>query len=216
MPSRFVVRNFTKGGYYHIYNQGVEKRTIFLDAQDYEVFIYYLYIYLKPLKKALEDFPKIPSRLQKKNVSSEVDLIAYALLPNHFHLILRQQKDGGISQLMKQVTNAYTYYFNEKYEREGALMQGRFKAISIPTDTHLVLLTKYLHLHPLANKLVQNIREYKWSSFLEYVDKAFLSFCKTRVVLTHFTSTAEFEKHTQDLDSHLAEQTKIQEITFGI
>jgi len=131
MPSKYVVRNFAEDSYYHVYNRGVEKRDIFLDEKDYRFFETYLYIYLSPLKKVLEKHPDLPLRLHNKNLSEEVKLMAYCLMPNHFHLLLKQKTKNGISKLMKQITNAYTLYFNQKNNRVGGLMQGRFKAMQI-------------------------------------------------------------------------------------
>lgn len=131
MPSKYVVRNFSENSYYHVFNRGVEKRNIFLDEKDYRFFETYLSIYLNPLKRVLEKYPDLPLRLHNKNLSKEVKLMAYCLMPNHFHLLLKQKTKDGISKLLKQITNAYTLYFNQKNKRVGGLMQGRFKAAQI-------------------------------------------------------------------------------------
>ncbi|MBU1031574.1 hypothetical protein KKE03_01465, partial [Patescibacteria group bacterium] len=88
MPSRYVVRNFIENSYYHVFNRGVEKRDIFLDDKDYRFFQTYLFIYLRPLKEILEKYPDVPLRLHNKNLSEEVELLGYSLMPNHFHLLL--------------------------------------------------------------------------------------------------------------------------------
>ena len=134
MPSKYVVRNFTEDSYYHVYNRGVEKRDIFLDEKDYYFFETYLSIYLLPIRQVLKKYPDVPLRLHSKNLSSDVELLEYCLMPNHFHLLLKQKTKDGISKLMKQISNAYTLFFNQKNKRSGSLMQGRFKAVPIGGD----------------------------------------------------------------------------------
>lgn len=134
MPSKYVVRNFAKNSNYHIFNRGINKQDIFLGEKDYRFFETYLSIYLYPLKEVLKKYPDVPLRLHSKNLSSDVELLEYCLMPNHFHLSLRQKAKNGISKLMKQMTNAYTLFFNQKNQRTGSLMQGRFKAVPIDGD----------------------------------------------------------------------------------
>ncbi len=134
MPSKYIVRNFTANSNYHIFNRGVNNQDIFLDKKDYFFFETYLYIYLYPIKQVLEKFPDVPVRLHSKNLSEEVELLGFCLMPNHFHFILKQNTKDGISKFMKQITNAYTLFFNQKNKRSGSLMQGRFKALEISTD----------------------------------------------------------------------------------
>src|SRR5690606_27460319 len=110
MPSRYVLRDFKKNNYYHVVNYGINKRNIFFDEEDYRTFLYYLKIYLLP-KNILEKMPELPKRMLAKNRNAEVELIAYSLMPNHFHLLLLEKETGGISLFMKQLSNAYTKYF---------------------------------------------------------------------------------------------------------
>ncbi|MEK6852378.1 MAG: transposase, partial [Nanoarchaeota archaeon] len=138
MPSRHVIRNFAEESIYHVFNRGVEKRKIFLDEQDYNMFLYYLFVYLSPMETVLEKYPRLPLRLYSSNLSREVELLSYCLMPNHFHFLIKQHSKDGISKLLKQITNAYTLYFNSKYERVGGLVQGRFKAVEIGKDELLI------------------------------------------------------------------------------
>ena len=196
MPSPTVIRNFYEGGYYHIFNRGVEKRNIFMDAQDYNIFMYYLFVYLKPLKEVLARYPDLPIRLYNKNLNSQVDLLSYCLMPNHFHLLIRQVSLDGITRLLKQLTNAYTFYFNNKYKRVGGLVQGRFKAVEIFNDDLLLHVSRYIHLNPVVAEIANDPEEYKWSSYHEYVTRYYL--CETRTVLQIFGSVRELKKFTHD------------------
>jgi len=134
MPSKYIIRNFSENSNYHVFNRGVNKQDVFLDEKDYFFFETYLSIYLLPFREVLKKYPDVPQRLYNKNLSKEVELLEYCLMPSHFHLILRQKTKNGISKLMKQMINAYTLYFNQKHQRNGGLMQGRFKAVQITDD----------------------------------------------------------------------------------
>lgn len=197
MPSKYLLRNFERDGVYHIFNRGVDKRLIFLDEQDYQLFLYYLYIYLTPLEKVLRRYHGLPLRLFNKNVAKELDLLSYVLMPNHFHLILRQKMDGGISQFMKQLSNAYTQYFNHKYKRAGSLFEGAFKAVRIPTDELLVHTSRYIHLNPVMAGLSKE-PEYQWSSYGEYIDSMTTSLCSKKPILNMFASVYSYKKFVND------------------
>ncbi|KKW06034.1 MAG: hypothetical protein UY40_C0004G0018 [candidate division CPR1 bacterium GW2011_GWC1_49_13] len=169
MPSKYVVRNFQENSFYHVFNQGVEKRPIFLDETDYATFLYYLTVYLLPIEKAAQMYPDTPVRLYEKNLTEEVKLIAYCLMPNHFHLLLKQETANGVSKLLKQLTNAYTLYFNQKYQRVGALMQGPFRAAPVTEDKLFIHLVRFIHLNPLVAGLIGDLASYRWSSYNWYL-----------------------------------------------
>lgn len=198
MPSKNVVRNFAPDNYYHVLNRGVEKRTLFLDKQDHLIFLYYLRVYLLPLEKLLLLYPKLPLRFYSKNLSEEVKIIAYCLMPNHFHLLLEQKTQNGISKLMKQITNAYTQYFNQKYKRVGGLMQGRFKAILVDNDEYLIQLSKYIHLNPIKANLTANLLDYQWSSFPEYAEKIKIPLSSTNLILNLFETSQKYQEFVLD------------------
>ena len=161
MPSKYVVRNFTENSSYHIFNRGVDNRDIFLDEKDYRFFETYLFIYLKPIKQVLEKYPDVPSRLHSKNLSKEVDLLGYCLMPSHFHLLLKQKTKNGISKLMKQIINAYTLFFNQKNKRSGSLIQGRFKAMQIHEDSLHNLELEFKKFHSDAERSTEEQEKLK-------------------------------------------------------
>jgi putative transposase len=175
---------FENGNFYHVYNRGVEKRQIFMDDQDYSYFLYELSEFNKPthdfnLKRAL--VRGLASN--KKCVGRFVEILCYVLMPNHYHLILRQVKDKGISTVMHRSGTGYTMYFNKKYERSGSLFQGTYKAKPIESDEYLMYLSRYLHLNPVSiispdwkekgirawKKTKDFLKSYKWSSFADYL-----------------------------------------------
>lgn len=198
MPAKNVIRHFVEGGIYHIYNRGVEKRIIFLDDQDYRIFKYYLLVYLYPKEKLLIRYPELPLRLLWKNLSEEVDLLAYCLMPNHFHLLIKQSSRDGITKLMKQVTNAYTQYFNTKYQRTGGLFQGVYKAVLLTEDEVLLHISRYIHLNPYAANLVSIPSDYKWSSLNNYLNYKNTSVEKPELILNYFSSSQSYENFIND------------------
>jgi putative transposase len=141
MPSRNVVREYAADNYYHIYNRGVEKRDIFLDDQDYAVF-------LGLIKKYLSGEKSIKNRHVFTRLDSETELLAYCLMPNHFHLLVYQMSADGVVRLMRRLITGYVMYFNNKYHRVGGLFQGTYKASRINADAYLEHISRYIHMNP--------------------------------------------------------------------
>ena len=148
---------FSVGEFYHIYNRGVDKRKIFLSKKDYNRFITLLFacnstssVNLKEQGATLEE------ALATKREETLTYICIYCLMPNHFHVILKEKTVGGISRFMQKLQTAYTMYFNERNRRTGALLQGTFKASHAHTDNYLKYLISYIHLNPV--KLIER----KW------------------------------------------------------
>ena len=116
---------FTIKEYYHCYSRGTEKRKIFLNKKDYERFISLLFVCNSTKTIHLSDFSKktFGEIFNIERGDSLVEIGAYCLMPNHFHLLLREKKQGGISLFMQKIITAYTMYFNKKYERTGSLFK---------------------------------------------------------------------------------------------
>src|SRR3989344_5285923 len=140
MPSQYTQRHFEKNGYYHVYNRGAHKREIFFGRNDYQTFIDILSYYLtypdgKPYSEFNNNQEKISLILAEP---SRKHLIAYCLMPNHYHLLFRQvyhpSKQTGISNLMQRLSVAYVMYFNKKYNHSGGLFQGKFKNVAVKSD----------------------------------------------------------------------------------
>ncbi|OGZ33768.1 MAG: hypothetical protein A3I88_02975 [Candidatus Portnoybacteria bacterium RIFCSPLOWO2_12_FULL_39_9] len=141
-------REFFPGEYYHIYNRGNAKQNIFLHEEDY---IYYL------------------QRLRKAKDKQKVSLICYCLMPNHLHLLLRQDSEMPISKFISILHIGYSMYFNEKYTRVGHLFQSRFQDKHIDKDEYLLYLASYIHLNPVVDGLVKKPEDYQWSSYQDYI-----------------------------------------------
>ena len=193
-----------EGEVYHIYNRGVEKRLIFLDDNDYWRFMTLLILLqgdttTDQIGRAVFS---VKHRMFDKAVfrgvveSRSVEVIAFCLMPNHLHLILKEIRDGGISKFMQRLLNAYTKYFNAKYNRSGHLFEGKFKSAHVDSDEYLDYLSAYVHLNPRGLKGF-NGREvkYTWSSFQDFVfENRWGEFLTPDIILEKFKDGGAYEK----------------------
>ena len=181
---------FASGSYYHIYNRGVEKRKIFLDKRDYGRFLETLNFYrMHPLPMKLSDFRRGVIRLKK--IDKQIELVriyVYCLMPNHFHLLIQQIEEGGITKYLRDLTNSYTRYFNTKYERIGPLFQGSFKAKLVDTEEYLLQLSKYIHRNAFPLKMWEG-KVYPHSSYSYYLNGEKHLFCDTELISSYFSKT---------------------------
>lgn len=169
MPGRTTP--LVTGEYYHIFNRGNEKRKVYTQSRDYKRFqqIIYYYQFTGP-KPSFSKFTKSNLDSFKPNSDKKlIEIICYTLMPNHFHLLVKQLKDNGISTFLSLISNSYTKYFNTKYNRVGALFQGAFKAVRIETDEQLVHTSRYIHLNPVVAGITNDLKSYFWSSYPQYV-----------------------------------------------
>jgi putative transposase len=199
MPAKNSLKQYVKNGYYHIYNRGVEKRKIFLDKQDYAVFISYLKQYLLPkdekaLNEKLSD-PKTSSKerdkalklLRMNNFAKEVALLAYCLMPNHFHFFIKQNRPESIDRFMQSLATRYTTYFNKKYKRVGSLYQGVYKAVLITSDEQFLHLSRYIHQQSLVMRLQgETLQEQQPCSYYEYLGRRKTEWVHPEEVLAYF------------------------------
>ena len=173
---------------YHIYNRGVEKRTICMDKSDYFRFVHGLYEFndTAPSQNIFYKLPNLRSYevgLRKKEPL--VEIMCFCLMPNHYHLLLKQLVENGITLFMRKLGTGYTNYFNLKHKRVGALFQGIFKAVRVKREPHLLYLPHYIHLNPLdllmpewreqkiknLHKALRFLETYNWSSYLDFIGK---------------------------------------------
>jgi len=201
MPQKNSVKQYLKNGYYHVYNRGVEKRSIFLDTQDYQVFLRFLKEYLLPPKHPdLIALQGLNPRRTAKNYFADIELLCYCLMPNHFHLELRQKSDLGLQSFMKALLTNYSMYFNRKYNRVGHLFQGIYKASMIMEDPYLVHLSRYIHLNPNDSMArVEPLQEYRFSSYADYLGLRKTEWVNTTLILSIFN---ELNKNTRDSVSY--------------
>lgn len=192
MPSKNCIKIYVENGFYHVYNRGVEKRTIFEDDQDYKVFLKYIKeILCPPDPDALKTIFTLRGQSYKavktplKNYSTEIDLCAYCLMPNHFHLLIKQNNYSSLEGFMRSLMTRYSMYFNKRYERVGSLFQGRYKAVNITDERYLLHLSRYIHLNPSEST---NDLENAYSSYAEYLGKRETVWIKPEVILSFFNN----------------------------
>lgn len=211
---------FITGEYYHIYNRGIDKRVIFKLPKDYERFMMLLsvannkeVVRLDNLINILhKDFAEILAIKKDKPV---ISIGAWCLMTNHFHLLVRQEADGGITKFMKKLGTGYSMFFNIKYQRQGALFGGPFKSKLIGVDdNYMKQLFAYIHLNPLdikfpswekeikksSNNMKEFLETYRYSSYQEYVgiERAESSILNKESFPDYFDKLDSFKNFVED------------------
>lgn len=169
-------KSLVEGEYYHILNRSIAGFNIFNSENNSLRFLdllrYYRYdnrfLRFSHLKKLSVD-KQIYILSENKDEDKLVEIIAYCLMPTHFHLILKQLKPDGISKFMSLVENSYTRYFNLRHKRKGPLWESRFKNILIDSDRQLMHLTRYVHLNPVSARIIDKPEDWQFSSYMEYI-----------------------------------------------
>lgn len=187
---------FARGEFYHVYNRGVEKRLIFLDKADYDRFFKSMIQFnnVEPIG-SLYWLSFATNKLSGRTTKRLVDIVCYCLNPNHFHLILREVAEGGISEFIKRLAGGYTRYFNIRYKRSGVLFQGKFKSTHVDSNEYLLHLSAYVNL----NKYVHKLRsEASRSSADEYFGKSEKAICKKEIIIRQFKSRKEYENFARE------------------
>ena len=180
------IRNisFVQGEYYHIYNRGNSKQKIFHDKEDYERFIGLIYACNQNGSLRSDELEKDQGLLDVFRAEIIVRIGAYCLMPNHFHILITEVEENGISRFVQKFTTAYVMYYNKKYKRTGSLFEGKFKARHSDSDVYLKYLFSYINLNPVKliqsdwkekgikdkEKVIKFLNDYKYSSFLDYLD----------------------------------------------
>ena len=210
---------------YHVFNRGVASQPTFLDKRDYDRALETMSFYQNkniPLRYSF--FLRLPegeradllNQMRKKR-EYVVDILAYCLMPNHVHLLLKQLQDDGISTYMSNGTNSYTRYFNTKNKRAGPLYQGKFKAVRIETDEQLLHVTRYIHLNPFTSYVVKTLKElehYPYSSLAEYLGHRDKGTCNAEFILSQFRSRKAYKKFLFDRADYQRELENIKHLTL--
>jgi len=203
MPARQTP--LVNGEIYHVVNRGNNSTPIFKGAKDYKRFIHAMKFYqLQNRSLPFSGFLKLSQRKRKqilKRADSPnnylVEIIAYCLMPNHFHLLLKQVAHDGTLNFLRLTTNSYSKYFNIKYKRKGSLFEGRFKAIRVENEEQLLHLSRYIHLNPYSGfilKEIKNLPSYPYSSLSEYLKTNSDDFCQKRLILSYFKNPKEYKE----------------------
>jgi putative transposase len=173
MPRRKLI--FEQNQSYHVYNRGINREPIFFEAGNYPFF-------LRRLKEHLAD--------------SDIRIIAYCLMPNHYHLLVRPSQES-LTRAMQSLSVSYAKAVNRRYNRTGVLFQGRFQAIHVDCEEYLVHLTRYIHLSPLKAKLVEQPEQWEYSSYPEYLAIRGGKLPRPDGVLSYFSSRLAYQSFVE-------------------
>ncbi len=193
------------GEIYHIVNRGIEKRQIFTDKREYQRALlaidYYRFSDLSAglaqvLNLEIEKRNFFLSQVRKHN--KLIDLLAYCLMPNHFHLLIKQLEEGGIKEFVSNFSNSYVRYFNTKNKRVGPLFQGVFRAVRIEDDEQLIHVSRYIHINPVVSFIVprEELITYPYTSFPECFGGE--GICNQNMILDQFPSLEQYESFVYD------------------
>lgn len=199
MPSRNLVKLDAKDQFYHVYSRGINKEPILISAEDYSVF-------LNLLKRHLthEGVTDKKGREYAK-LYNEIELNAYCLMENHFHLLLYQFRAGGMVSLLRRILTAYTGYFNKKYDRIGPLFQSNYKATSVDDEQYLWHISRYIHLNPKRWEV------YPYSSYEYYIGRKTSDWVNShRILDMHVEVQSDYRHFMQDYQDHKESMESIQ------
>jgi len=194
MPGRDL--KFVTDEIYHTLNRGIEPFQIFTNEGDYRRALLVLEFYrlaTPPMKLSkflsLDRGSREQIRTNIKQQERLVDILSFCFMPNHFHFLLRQKKDGGVPKFMSDFQNSYTRYFNTKHERKGPLLLRPFKAVRIHSEEQLLHVSRYQHLNAYSASIVRSaeqLKKYPWSSLPEYLGLSHRDLCEKETILSQF------------------------------
>lgn len=197
MPSRNTVKQYDTHAYYHVYNRGAGSQLLFKDSQDKLKFLGLLARYVTPQDERDESEASYPAY--------DIELNAYCLMGNHFHLLVYQSEDrDALSGLMRSVATAYSMYFNKRYKQHGHLFQSIFKASRITDESYLLHITRYIHMNP------RTYRTYRWSSIGAYLSQHHDDWLKPERLIT--MNPDEYLRFLEEYEGRKAELETIKSL----
>ena len=194
--------------FYHVFNRGVARCETFISDYEYRRAISTLNYYCHGevpfcLSRLYRFDPDRQSDILKnlETIPKLVEILCFCLMPNHFHLLLRQNVDGGISKFLSNFQNSYTRFFNTVHKRDGSLFLNQFKAVEVETAHQLLHLSRYIHLNPYVGTVIAALDDlpgHPWSSLVEYVEGGEKNFVNTNLILSSFKSRDSYLKFVLD------------------
>lgn len=211
---------------YHIYNRSINKEPIFVNKGDCKralTTINYYHFSKQTLRLSYFlalGFERRMDILKSLVLNSPplVEIISYCLMPNHFHLLVKQARDNGISKFISKFQNSYTKYFNTKHQRQGHLFQGQFKAVRVENDEQLIHVHRYIHLNPYSSYVVKNkqqLESYPYSSLPEYLFRESKgNFCEKNLILEFFPTNQAYKEFIFNQADYQRVLDQIKHLTF--
>jgi len=211
------------GEIYHVFNRGIDGRITFSGIREYsrayQIMKYYRFV-SPPLK--LSVFLRIGDAKRQELQESSwgeklVSIMCYCFMPNHFHFLLRQETNGGISRFLSQFLNSYTRYFNTRNKRVGPLFLDDFKNVLVENEEQLLHLSRYIHLNPYSSKVVENLSDlykYEWSSLTEYIGGSEDYVCDREMISSYFKTSESYKKFISDRADYQRELKQIENLVI--
>lgn len=199
MPAKNRIKIYGENSFYHVYNRGNNHQTIFHDEHDYNTF---LYLFKKYLEEGFTERRVTPKGeeyfVEPKHVYEEIELLAYCLMPNHFHLLVFQKTREGMTKLLRRIITSYSNFFNHKYNLEGSPFQDIYKAVTIKTEEQLIHTSRYIHANPISITGLNGLSEYVYSSYPAYLSINKPRWLKPERVLGSFKNKEDYRKFVDE------------------
>ncbi len=208
---------FSEGEYYHVYNRGVDKRDITMDWKDSERFLQSMIEFnaTKPIGSIYQNSFKEHKLNTIKPKPKLVDIVAFCLNPNHYHILLTPLIKGGLEKFMQKFGAGYTRYFNEKYDRSGSLLQGTFKSSRIDSNEYLLHVASYVNLNDKVHQLSALSTKLVRNSWNEYLGTSKYSICNKDIVLGQFNNSSEYKKYALKSLKYTMENRYIEDLLIA-
>ncbi len=206
---------FETGDFYHIYNRAAAGIPIFNDPTDCQVFLdcakYYRF---KNVPAKFSVFRQDTKKYKILDAQRMVSVLAYTIMPNHFHFELRQDGDEGIQQYIKKVCNSFAHYYSLKYKEKGHVFQGNFKAAYIENDDQLLHISRYIHLNSTTSYLVEDPKKYAFSSFNNYLNVLKDDFIDADIILSLVGSRDRYEQFVLNQKKYQRKLKRMRDLLF--
>ncbi len=207
--------DFQNGEFYHLYNRGVDKRSIFTDNNDFSRFLQSMdeFNVIEPIGSIYENsfIQKIDKVMAQQKL---VRFVSYCLNANHYHFLVEQVSDQGIEKFMHRLSTGYTKYFNSKFYRTGSLFQGRYKAKYVDSNKYLLYLSSYINLNNQVHRLGSSTSKSSWEEFVWEDDVS--NFCHKNIILDQFKNKNEYKLFAEEaLQIILSNRETFEEVEFG-
>lgn len=220
MPQRAIV--LANGEIYHVFNRSIAREEIFSQKSNLQKILEIVDYYRFPQTIRLSKFKSLPKSLKEEYESSFkestplVEIYVFAFMPNHYHFLLKQLQDRGISKFISNLQNSFAKIFNLKNDRDGALFQNPFKAKRIETDEQFIHVSRYIHLNPVTAYIIEfeRLTSYTWTSFTAYTVGDQVSFLNTEFLLKMFSSREKYIRFVSDQVDYQRKLALIKDLTL--
>ncbi|MDO8590319.1 MAG: transposase [bacterium] len=201
--------------YYHLCNRGVHKQVIFHDTGDYNRFLFLILYFQSEVTfpqvgRSVKDFVKhrVLDNTEEIVKKRTVELVSFRIMPNHFHLLVKEVEEEGIAAYMQRVLNAYAKYYNTRYDKSGHVFQGPYRAVHIEGDHQLLYLSSYIHRNPREiGKWFKKEDQYPWSSYQDFIkENRWGSLLLSEIVLGQFKGPDKYQEFTRTSPAKLLEE----------